>query len=121
MYNIVHAWRNRKYLDGSHQRECVRCGSGNAEPAHYTGVRQGAFGKGRGIKCSDFAIADLCHDCHQKFDDYSISVPELAVAEESLSSREFNYIRKVFISEEFLYYVFLTLHRRLEEGEIIVS
>ena len=49
---------------------CVRCEAddGTIVGAHYTGIRQHAYGKGRGLKGSDIAVAFLCRACHEYFD-----------------------------------------------------
>ncbi len=50
---------------------CVRCGNvGSTVLAHYSGLRQHSYGKGRGIKGSDLAAALLCGACHDFFDSY---------------------------------------------------
>ena len=49
---------------------CVRCEAddGTIVAAHYTGIRQHSYGKGRSLKGSDIAVAFLCCDCHKYFD-----------------------------------------------------
>lgn len=77
---------------------CVRCGSiGTTVSCHYSGLRQHAYGKGRGIRGSDLAAADLCMQCHQHFDGY-----------ETPNDWE--------RSEEFLHCCILTIIRRYEKG-----
>jgi hypothetical protein len=51
---------------------CVRCGreDDTIVLAHYSGPWQFRFGKGRGIKGSDVAAAELCMGCHSFFDEY---------------------------------------------------
>lgn len=53
-------------------QSCVRCGveDGTVVLAHYTGPRQHAFGKGKGVKGSDAVGAFLCHRCHRHMDEY---------------------------------------------------
>ena len=118
-YSIKNVWRSKKYTSRSHELKCVSCGRPFAESCHYTGVRQQSLGKGRGTKCTDLGTADLCHECHAQFDNYSRPVPELSLIRNKLDPEEFDYIKKIFISEEFMYYVFLTIHRRLELGDKI--
>ena len=59
----------RKHAQG---QACVRCGrdDGTIVLAHYSGSWQHRFGKGRGIKGSDVAAAELCYGCHVYFDEY---------------------------------------------------
>jgi len=97
----------KSYTDQAHQLSCIRCGNTPAMPCHYTGMCQHWYGKGRGIKCTDLAIVDLCHDCHQEFDNLQIGKHEECA------------VRQLEQSEEFLHYVFLTIHRRLELGLVL--
>lgn len=92
-------WRSRKYLDQARGQQCVRCGawSETVVAAHYTGYRQHTYGKGRGVKPSDVAVADLCRECHEHFDR-----PEQRKSTEA--------------SEEFLHCILLTIMRRLAAG-----
>lgn len=77
---------------------CVRCGSiGTTVSCHYSGLRQHAYGKGRGIKGADLAAADLCMECHSHFDSY-----------ETPNDWE--------RSEEFLHCCMLTILRRYAKG-----
>jgi hypothetical protein len=50
-------FRSRAMLNLSKGETCVRCGIQlpSVIPAHYTGVRRGAYGGGMGIKVHDFA------------------------------------------------------------------
>ena len=92
-------WRSPKYTQAAKGQSCVRCGKddGTIVGAHYTGFRQHAYGKGRGIKGSDITIADLCYDCHYYFDN-----PD-----------EYKSVDR---SEEFQHCVLLTIIRRLAAG-----
>lgn len=92
----VRSARLRKSAKG---QPCVRCGAddGTVVLAHYTGLRQHQYGKGRGIKCSDHMGAHLCHSCHLHFDQ-----PELR--------------KSVEASEEFLHCIALTWGRWLGAG-----
>ena len=77
---------------------CIRCGmDGETRACHYNGVRQLAFGKGRGIKCADEATAEFCHKCDQDFTEGSTS--EL-------------WANKWERSEEFMYWIIMTSIRR---------
>lgn len=62
------------------------------------------------IKCSDLMIADLCYKCHVEFDQMLIA--HLNLIEDKTQ-------RKTAYSEEFLHYILLTLHRRLELGYVL--
>ena len=91
------AWRSKKYTDAANGESCVRCGAAETVVAcHYTGLRQMSYGKGRSIKCSDVATADLCADCHIWLD-----TPKRKSIERS---------------EEFLHLIILTQIRRLADG-----
>jgi hypothetical protein len=76
----------------------VRCGSddGTSVWAHYTGLRQHQYGKGKGIKGSDIIGAHLCYACHTELDQ-----PQQR--------------KSVEASEEFLHCVALTLIRLVEQ------
>lgn len=93
------SWRSKKYTDAAAGQSCVRCGRDDETivPCHYTGFRQHAYGKGRGEKCNDIAIADLCSECHDYFD----------------NRIEYKSIAR---SEEFLHCCLLTQIRRLAGG-----
>lgn len=86
----------RKAADG---QSCVRCGvnDGTVVLAHYTGLRQHTYGKGRGTKGDDLVAAELCRDCHEDFD--------------RPGER-----KSVEASEEFLHCVVLTQRRWYERG-----
>lgn len=47
---------------------CSNCGAqdGTVVLAHYSGIYQHRFGKGRGIKGSDWAAAPQCANCHRE-------------------------------------------------------
>jgi len=106
--------RSKKYLRGAEEQSCVRCGKKDRTivAAHYTGLRSHIYGKGTGTKCHDVLSADLCHECHQFFDNPEVS---------SLYTHRTERIRhywKIEMSEEFLNCVALTLIRRCEQGII---
>ena len=62
--------RSQKLRDSAKGESCTRCGAhdGTTVLAHYTGIRQHQYGKGRGVKCSDHMGALLCQACHLHFD-----------------------------------------------------
>ena len=92
--------RSKKITDAAKGRTCVNCGcdDGTIVRAHYSGIRQHQYGKGRGIKGHDAIAADLCRACHEKFDGYGNS--------ESAIDR----------SEQFLHCCALTLVRDIRDG-----
>ena len=95
-----------KLLKAAHGRSCVRCGVCDETVvfAHYTGLRQHALGKGRGVKCHDCCGADLCMECHSYFDQYQ--------------GADGSWVKKIELSEEFLFYCQLTIIRNFQEGVI---
>lgn len=93
--------RGSKITKAAKGQICIRCGAGDAYACHYNGPRQMAYGKGRGIKCSDMATAELCHTCDQE------------LTEGSTDSRWANKWER---SEEFLHWVMMTNIRRYERG-----
>lgn len=96
-------FRSRAMLNLSKGETCVRCGIQlpSVIPAHYTGVRRGAYGGGMGIKVHDFIVADLCGGCHNYMDRLS-------------RDKEGRWGH----SEEFQHYVLLTLAKRFEKGQL---
>ena len=96
--------RSKALTQSAAGQPCVRCGSadGTVVAAHYTGLRQHAYGKGRGIKCDDTVSAELCQACHQWFD---------APAQR----------KSIEASEEFLHCVVLTNRHRYDRGLISVK
>jgi hypothetical protein len=98
-------FRSPKLLASSKDQVCVRCGKTHGVVgAHYTGVRRLKLGGGYGIKVHDFLTADLCQECHVWMDTLS-------------REKEKRYGH----SEEFLYYIALTLERRFLQGTIVVA
>lgn len=85
---------------------CIRCGSqdGTVCGRHYNGLRQHQYGKGRGIKCHPFLVADLCDACDQGFQEGSVPKSDLQ--------------RRIEYSEEFQHWALMTLIRRSESGVI---
>lgn len=100
----VNVYRNKKALSAANGRSCVCCGAmdGTVVRAHYTGLRQHQYGKGKGIKGHDHIAADLCQKCHSHFDEYKIGAK--------------TYEQKIESSEQFLHYCVLTIARDLHEG-----
>lgn len=95
--------RSPNLLASSNGMPCIRCGrTDTVIPAHYTGIRQLAFGKGKGIKCHDCCTADLCQDCHAYFDQ-----PEQR--------------KSIEASEEFLFLIMMSTVRRFNRGVLIVT
>lgn len=92
------------YLKASRGQSCARCGheDGTVVGAHYTGLRQHMYGKGKGIKGSDLAVADLCLQCHLYFD------------------RSMKW-KSSEGSEEFLHCIMLTIFNRIERGILVVK
>lgn len=98
-------FRSAKLLASSKDQVCVRCGKTlGVVSAHYTGVRRLKLGGGYGIKVHDFLTADLCHECHEYMDTLS-------------REKEKRYGH----SEEFFYYIALTLERRFLQGTLLVA
>jgi len=90
-------YRNKKLLAVAKMCPCMRCARiGNEfnpiEACHYTGPRSAALGKGKSQKPDDDCVAFLCRECHQVMDGYE------------------NGDDKWQRSEEFLYYVVLTMN-----------
>lgn len=100
--------RSKPMLAGARDQSCVNCGvsDGTIVSAHYTGVRGHLLGKGKGIKCHDLMIADLCYKCHHSFD----------VGYDGSS-----FEKKIDLSEQFLYLIAQTLLRRVDQGIITVK
>jgi len=94
-------YTNRTYLADAEGRECIRCfmNQDTIRAAHYNGLRQHLFGKGRGVKCADVVVADLCADCDAEF-----------------SEGKNGGSKSIERSEEFEFLVIMTLLRRLENG-----
>ncbi len=106
----LNPYRNKKLLQAANGEPCIRCGSyQGVSSCHYAGFRQHAYGKGRGIKCSDLMTAYLCGDCHKYFDEYTSMKGLIALH---------NQQRYIELSEEFLHLVALTNIRRVEQGVI---
>lgn len=77
---------------------CIRCGmEGETRACHYNGPRQYAYGKGWGIKASDFLTAEFCQSCDARFTE---------------GSRSIDWENKWDRSEEFLHWIMMTNIRR---------
>lgn len=96
--------RSTKAMQAANGRSCVNCGvmDGTVVRAHYTGLRQHQYGKGRGIKPHDCLTADLCQKCHDTFDGRNGNTTEQ--------------IDKIDLSEQFLHCIALTLVRDIQDG-----
>lgn len=87
----------------SPQNPCIRCGAiGSTCGRHYNGLRQHQYGKGRGIKCHPFLVADFCSACDAEFQ-------EGAAKKSDLQAR-------IEYSEEFQHWCLMTMLRREERG-----
>lgn len=97
-------FRFKKALDAANGRPCVNCGAQNETVvrAHYGGLRQHLYGKGKGIKSHDCIGADLCYTCHSAFDQNKI--------------KNATYAEKIDKSEQFLHLCWMTFLRDLREG-----
>lgn len=97
-------YRNKKLRDAARDEPCVACGAddGTVVLAHYTGIRQHSFGKGRSIKGSDIAAAPLCLKCHAFYDQ--------PLERKSIER-----------SEEFLFFIVMHLIQAAENGKIKVN
>ena len=100
--------------DGAKGQSCINCGvnDGTVVSAHYTGMRGYSFGKGVATKASDLCVADLCMKCHAAFDQYTMVT-------DSTSSSDFQ--KKIDLSEQFMFAILNTLHRRIEDKIISVK
>ncbi|MGJ3499902.1 hypothetical protein PsalN5692_04006 (plasmid) [Piscirickettsia salmonis] len=107
-FQKVKPFRSKALREASRGRPCVRCGNddGTTVYAHYTGLRQQAFGKGRGVKCGDLYGADLCMRCHSYFDQYQ--------------GCNGSYETKTALSEDFMFCILKTHERNEREGVIRV-
>ena len=100
--------RSKKLLAAAKGQSCVNCGVNDdtVVAAHYSGMREHAFGTGKGIKGHDLCIADLCAKCHARFDQYNVSTLDNQL------------LRDIDQSEQFLYLVMKTLIRRVNDEVI---
>ena len=57
-----------KITQAARNQPCIRCGrEGETRASHYNGFRAYSYGKGRGLKASDIATAEFCHQCDDDF------------------------------------------------------
>lgn len=94
----------RIMADARSGKPCIRCGAqdGTVCGRHYNGQRQHSYGKGRGIKCHPFLVADLCNACDADFQEGAIPKSD--------------YAAKDWYSEEFQHWCLMSLIRREQEG-----
>lgn len=85
---------------------CILCGTqdGTVCGRHYNGLRQHQYGKGRGIKCHPFLVADLCASCDADFQEGAVSRNDFVAMQQ--------------YSEEFQHWCLMSLIRRQERGVI---
>ncbi len=84
---------------------CIRCQStGSTCGRHYNGIRQHKYGKGRGIKCHPFLVADLCFECDKLFQEGTVAKADL--------------MNRVAYSEDFQHWCIMSTIRRVERGVI---
>jgi hypothetical protein len=93
-----------RFTDKSKGQTCIRCDATDAFSAHYCGVRQHSYGKGRGIKCNDIASAEFCYKCDKIF------------AEGQMEG----FTDKWDKSEQWHHYIMLTNIRRIKNGVLKV-
>lgn len=105
-----------KLTKAAEGQSCVRCQKedGTTVSCHYSGPYQHRFGKGRAIKGSDEAAADLCLACHCYFDEYR-GIPDADGSPEREAEIK---LARAERSEEFLAMCLLTVIRRQQEGVI---
>ena len=98
--------RSKALLRAAEGQACTNCGvrDDTVVAAHYHGMRQIMFGKGTSTKVHDLCIADLCRKCHHEFD-----MSEASYMKDPL-------MRKIDLSERFLFCVMQTLIRRVHDG-----
>lgn len=59
-------WECKKYRDRSKGKPCQHCGriDPTVIPHHYIGPMKYRLGGGGSMKSPDWAVMDLCHECH---------------------------------------------------------
>ena len=93
----------RIMADARSGKSCIACGrEGATYGRHYNGQRSHQYGKGRGIKCHPFLVADLCHMCDIEFQEGSVEKYNIAGRDE--------------YSEAFQHWCLMSLIRREKEG-----
>ena len=92
--------------DARSGHNCIRCKvqDGTVCGRHYNGQRQHLYGKGRGIKCHPFLVADFCNKCDREFIEGAVP--------------KHDYELRTQRSEEFQHWCLMTLIRRQENGVI---
>jgi len=89
-----------KITESARGKPCIRCGkAGETRLAHYNGLRAHMLGKGMGIKCNDIAGAEFCRDCDDLFSEANYPVWDGGS-------------KSIERSEEFLFWVVMTMIRR---------
>jgi len=87
----------------SEDNPCIRClSTGSTCGRHYNGLRQHVYGKGRGIKCHPFMIADFCDICDKDFQEGSVD--------------KRNWKARLEYSEDFQHWCIMSNIRRDERG-----
>jgi len=106
-------YRSKRMLAAANGGSCINCGLSDTTvvAAHYQGLRSHSLGKGTGIKPHDICVADLCAKCHRQFDQYL----------NFTSTGESPYMRKIDMSEQFLFCIVQTILRRIDQGVITIS
>ena len=101
-------WRSPKLLKSAKDQSCIRCGrnDGTVCARHYNGLWQGAYGKGRGQKCSDLLSADFCSQCDQIFSEGNFD------AWKDVPTEWQSDVKAV----DFMHWIAMTNLRRLERG-----
>ena len=95
---------SRIMKDARSGKPCIRCGISHESVCgrHYNGQRQHSYGKGRGIKCHPFLVADMCEHCDFSFQEGSVPKDD--------------YDGRDRYSEEFQHWCLMSLIRREKEG-----
>lgn len=102
---MVKPRHDKKLTDAARDQPCIRCGNeGETRACHYAGFRQHSFGKGRGQKASDHCVAYFCEACDQLFSEANYHKWEGGS-------------KSIDRSEQFLYYIVLTIILRESIGK----
>lgn len=108
MAHKVEPIRSKKAMAAAKGRQCANCDSlDGVVRAHYTGMRQHQYGKGKGIKGHDCIAADLCEVCHPLFDQ---------MKNETFTGSDTATLKKIDRSEQFLHLCVLTIVRDIQDG-----
>lgn len=83
-------------------RPCVLTGKPNPERAHYTGMMQHLFGKGKSSKCDNLFVAEINKEKHKEFD-------------------QPNEKKDLQASHDFMVAILLTIKRKVELGLIVIK